>query len=166
MKLLYRNEVVRAVREAERFMKGKVDLISVARYITSKGYITVFYNDKEPNPALELLKKTEFAKGVRGFTLLTKRVGGLGLVFINTDYGYAEQLKTLIHEAGHITLGHTENISYKGFIRNDLFEMQAETFAYLLINCPRKRFIRWICSVFSKVHSSIKDYYTEIKEVL
>ena len=147
--LLCQNKVIRAVREAERYMKGKVDLLSVARYINSKGYITVFYNDEEPNPVLELLNKTEYAKGKRGFTNLTKKSGGFGFVFINTEYGYSEQLKTLIHEAGHIALGHLENMGQGGkrYTNNDLYEMEAETFTYLLLHCPRKRFIRCICSM-------------------
>lgn len=166
--MLCQNKVMRAARAAERQMHGKVDLRSVAQYINSMGYITVFYNDEEVNPVLELYKKTEFAKGVRGFTLLTKKSGGFGFVFIKTESGYLEQLKTLAHEAGHIALRHLEKTRNNGvkYINNDLYEMEAETFAYILLHCPRKRFIRCICSVFSKVHSLINDYSEELKEVL
>ena len=136
-----KKNVLKEAKKAVRCMKGKINAENIVGYIQSMGYVVLFYDPKKEHPIQKMYKWLDYAKDKRGFTAVCRHEK---YVFINEEYDFFTQLHTLAHEAGHVTLKHLEGHG----IRNKAEEeMEAETFAYILLNFPRKCFVRKILSL-------------------
>lgn len=105
-------------------LKGKVDFCSVRNYLSGKGFSVAFYNPEKDNDLLIKYNVLQFSKTVKGFTIFRK---DFMAVFIDESISCEEKLYVLLHETGHIILGHIE----KKNIQDERFmEMEADAFAY------------------------------------
>lgn len=130
-------EVIKAARKFRRKVKGKPNVKNVAEEIEAFGYDIIRLNTK---------RGAKFAKNIgitddkllngTGFTFC----GDVRVVFVNFDRPYADRLHTLLHELGHITLGHLGTGWLKWFDA-ETAEKEAETFACEVLRKHKNVFV-------------------------
>lgn len=110
-------------------LKNKVNFETVKSYLQSIGYAVIFYNSDKDNEILNKYDLTEFSKTVKGFTVFRK---DLHAVFIDENSSCVQRLCSILHEVAHIELNH---INEKNIKDSRIMEMEADVFAYHLLNC-------------------------------
>lgn len=148
-------EIKAAKRFVKTFLKGNVNFEAVSNYINKEGYIINFYNPDESNSLIEKYKLSDFSKTVHAFTIKAKDVK---TVFIDISLSAENKFRALLHETGHIVLGHMDISST--FADKRLHDMQAETFAYSVLNYKRnyKPLYFAICLVLTSIISVTTEY--------
>ena len=140
-------EIKAAKRFAKTFLKGNVNFEAVSNYINKIGYTINFYNPSEVNILIEKYKLSDFSKTVHAFTVKAKEAK---MVFIDRSMSAENKLRALLHETGHIVLGHMDISSTIADKR--LHDMQAETFAYAVLTY--KKDYKILCSTICLVLTS------------
>lgn len=129
-----KNSVVKtAIKFINKDIKKKLDFRTITECLKSKGYTVIFYNPEEGNNLIESYGLTEFSRTVKAFTV---RKDALKIVFISSVVPPEDKLYLLLHEVGHIVLGHLNTNSLTTNSR--LQDMEAEAFAYTLLNPPKQ----------------------------
>lgn len=147
------------IKAAKRFvkisLKGNINFEAVSNYINKTGYTINFYNPGETNSLIEKYKLSDFSKSVHAFTVKTKDIK---TVFIDISLSAENKMRALLHEAGHIVLGHMDVSSTIADRR--LHDMQAEAFAYAVLTYKRsyKPLYFAICLVLTSVISATAGY--------
>lgn len=122
-------QIKRKAREVRRELKGQLDFVSVEKYLQKIGYIVAFFNMPEGDTELARHKLNIKAENTPAFTYY----GPAKIVFIDGDISAEDKRFLLFHELGHIVLGHLDydRMSAKS---KYLMELEADTFAYMLIS--------------------------------
>ena len=125
-----------------RELKGRVNLESIKNYLQSKGYTVNFYDVEKDNKLLTKYGLNEYAKTVHAFTVCSKE---LKAVFIDKQIKKEKIIYSLLHETAHIVLNHLDKTKVGNNDR--LYDMQAEAFAYEVLNHKSKTHIYAIIAV-------------------
>lgn len=132
-------------KKAKKFAKHKVhwtvDCNAILSHLTSINYTVVYYNLSEPNELITGYKLTELSKRVSAFAVHHETEK---FVFLRSDITEEKKLYALLHEAAHITLGHMDEDHIPKHKR--LEEMEAEAFAYEVLQCKPHNNIVWVLS--------------------
>ena len=133
--MITRKELKNKYRKICKELKGKIDFISLQKYIADNyHYKVIFYNTAYGDDMLNRYGLKEETESTEAFTY----VGTAQIIFINNNVSPEDKTYLLYHEIGHILLDHFEN--HKIALTNKyLLDIEADTFAYMLLN---KR--RWI----------------------
>lgn len=111
----------------------KVTLSTVKLAAKTEGYTIVEFNnlvnDKDVNILVEALHLKEYVRTAKGFTYAD---GNYRLIFLHEDLNDSEKLLVLLHEIGHIVLGH---LTANSVIGNDVLqEHEANEFSHYVSN--------------------------------
>lgn len=123
------NKIQKAAKKfAAHTLKGDINIETLVSYLHNQGYSVVFYNNESSHSMIIANNLVEYSKEVNGFTFCRY---GDKFVFIKDELTDSHKLYTLLHETGHIILGHLRS---DRFPQNDrLDEMEAEAFAYAVL---------------------------------
>lgn len=115
-------QIKSAVRKYVKYVK-KADYISAEQFAKELGYTVILYNTTYGNEILEQCECVAFAKKHRAFT----HFGLSNTIFIDGDMSTEDRYYLLLHEIGHILLGHIGD--GKRYARNSiLIDIEANTF--------------------------------------
>ena len=122
------NKVRRTAKNVLKATNGVVDFVSIEEYIKQHGYIVVLYNTPAGDEVAQRFKVKEKAEQCKAFTLC-----GLGrIIFIDDNVSAEDKLYLLLHEVGHILLGHLGD--GRLCIRSKVFiELEADAMAYAIL---------------------------------
>ena len=120
-------------RKARRFLRkigGKAEFEAVSEYLQKIGYEVYFIGTSRADTILATL-------GIGGDAIATKKAFtvcvGAKIIFIDKSLSENDKLLALLHEAGHIVLGHLDPT--RQVIRNEGdIEAEAQTFANLVVS--------------------------------
>ncbi len=125
-------------RTANKFiknLKGEVEFSCIVNYLLNQyGFRIFFFNT--PSGDAELLRygMVEKSKNTNAFTY----TGTAKIIFINNAVSSEDKLYLLLHETGHIVLGHFSDNQL--FLKNRLrLDIDADAFAYAVLNPSSKR---------------------------
>ncbi len=108
---------------------------SLMQYLKKVDYKVIFYTKDKPHDMIKGYDLVDLSQSVKGFTFCENTDK---FVFLRSDVAEDRGLYTLLHEVGHIALDHLgENHIPK---HKRLEEMEAETFAYAVLNCRDNRY--------------------------
>lgn len=110
-----------------RIKKNGITFEAVKDYAERSGYSVLMYDSPEGKIELEAYNLQELAAKRRAFTFDSK----VKFIFITSAATEYEKIFLLLHELGHVLLGHTSQTSVK-----DSFncEMEADAFAYEVLH--------------------------------
>lgn len=101
----------------------------------SIGYNVLFGHSNDNNKVIESIGQTEFSKKVRAFAYAD--TNGNRIVFINTQKNKNGYLHSLVHELGHIVMGHLNSWGNEKLSESEK-EAEAETFAKVMLHHSNK----------------------------
>lgn len=118
--------IYKVTKNLIRKYKGKITHREVIAELEYRGYDTVFFNTKKGDMVLKAYGLE--ANGDRAFTYC----GATRIVFVDENLHQNEKLNSLLHELGHVLMGHFDNMN---IVTPDvrLSEMEAEAFAYNIL---------------------------------
>jgi len=115
-------------KTAKKFIKavrGKKDFISAEQLAEKLGYKIVFYNSPFGDAEIIRYHLEQKAQNTKGFTY----VAAAKIIFIDNSVHSDDKFYILLHEIGHIMLGHVGD--GKTFLRNAvLMDIEADAFAH------------------------------------
>lgn len=127
-----------------KYIKGAkyTDFISAKNYIEKLGYDVILYNTSSGDKKLIQYKCVETAKKHKAFTLC----GVPKAIFIDNDIPLEDKDYLLLHEIGHILLGHIGD-GY-GYARNNiLIDIEANTFVNALLEYKKISYLPILCVI-------------------
>lgn len=124
------NSVVRAAcKFIHKELKGKKDVKAITQYLQSIGYFISSYDIEEENELILKYRLDAKVKTVHAFTIVTEESK---TVYVCNMLSAENRKYAIIHETGHIILGHLDSSDFASSDR--LREMEADTFAYAVLN--------------------------------
>lgn len=158
-------QVYKAAKKFIKAVKGKKDSISAERFVESIGYKIVFYNTPQGNAEIQRYNLEQKAKISKGFVYS----GTVKIIFMDNSVHADDKLYILLHEIGHILLGHVGD--GKTFLRNAvLIDIEADAFVAEVLTPTSNRIIPLILmcitlltaiclfnSSFTSVHTSSEN---------
>lgn len=122
------DKVKRIARKVKRELKGKLDVVGIVEYLEAYGYSVVMFNTPYGDKEIERYNLTHKKNTLKAFTYSA----AARIVFIDGNQHVQDKIYLLLHELGHIFLGHVGDGKLKW--RNQILtEIQADAFAYELI---------------------------------
>lgn len=122
------DKVKRIARKAKRELKGNLDVAEIVRYLETYGYSVVLYNTPDGDKEIERYKLMRYKNTLKAFTY----VKNARIVFIDGSKHPDDRFYLLLHELGHVLLGHIGD--GKTAWRNQiLIDIEADAFAYEMI---------------------------------
>lgn len=119
----------RAAIKFYRSLNGKVANQTVITALGKEGYDVVFYNTPEGDDMLARYGLLKYAQTVKAFTYCSS----VKIVFVDESVSANEKLMALLHEVGHIKLGHVGTGSMHLF-DNVVLDAEADAFALEVMN--------------------------------
>lgn len=118
-----------------RELGGNVDYISIEERLRLMNISIILYNTPQGDTELMRYNLTDKALKLKGFTYS----GAVKIIFIDTKLSYEDKLYVLLHEVGHILLGHIGDC--KLYARSKVFtEIEADAFAYDVLKMRKNNF--------------------------
>lgn len=116
-------KIIRAAIKFHRSLHGKPDSKNIIAALKKNGYEVVFYNTVDGDATVKAYGLQTLASARNAFTLCdTARI-----VFVSNNLSALEKRDALLHETGHILLGHIGNgISH--LLDNRTSEAEADAF--------------------------------------
>lgn len=126
--------MTKMVKKFVRCLKGKVDALSIATYLRQIGYSVILFHTPEGD---EYLKRYHLIVNEQtAFTFC----GSTKIVFIDNNLSNSEKIYSLLHESGHILLGHIGNNTMDLRDKRTM-ENEAEAFAYAVLHFRQHHFL-------------------------
>lgn len=141
--MLRRNKVIRAAKKYKKAVQNEITLETAYNYAERMNYRVVFYSSTK-DERLVRHKLAEIAEGTTAFTYNELA----HIIFINNNISYSEKLHALLHEIGHIALGHMGTLYLKN---NDEIEAEAEAFVYEVLYNKSEPLPTFIASMLASV---------------
>lgn len=149
-------------RELRKALNDSVTIASVADYLLSLGYNTVFFNTCDGDELLKAYGLLDIANQHGAFTYC----GVVTIVFVDNELSAQSKLHLMLHELGHILLNHLDDkMQYRDKIQLD---NEAEAFAFFVLRPPKKAKIIYIVNlliVFTLLVFHSMFVYTDGDEV-
>lgn len=122
-------KIEKTAKQLKKETKGKIDLLSVVKYAEGIGYRVYFFNGSDARDVFSFYGLPSAALQSQAFTISEPE----RVVFIDGRESIYNQRLLLLHELGHILLGH---IGYGDIDLRDkhLLEIEADTFIYAVIS--------------------------------
>ena len=119
------NNINKLAKSVRRNLNGEINVSNIISYLYKIGYTVIFFNTPHGDELVKTYRLEKDAQQLKAFTYVNK----VHFVFINNDLHNRDKLYSLLHELGHIVLGHLngDNIFYSD---KRLIDAEAETFVY------------------------------------
>ena len=120
-------------RQIIKRLKGRISFENISSILNDMGYVVVLYNNPVGDGELDRYNLKDIAKDKSGFTYSEV----VHMVFINSLLSITDKIYVLLHELGHVALGHigSGNLELKD---KTLIDLEADSFAYsILTKCGR-----------------------------
>lgn len=138
-------------------LKGEINFVSAENYLASIGFKVLFFNTPIGNKEIDRYDLQEKASTLTAFTYCSTA----HIIFINNNMSTEDKLYLLLHEVGHILLGHVGD--GKLYTRNKiLIDIEADAFTYEVLNPTKNHYIRYSCVAFMIVFIFLGCYYINI----
>ena len=131
-----RNKIKNAVKKFSKSVK-KIDFVNAENFAENLGFTTVFFNTPEGDLTLLKCGYSEEDKKYKAFT----HIDTAKIIFINNNVENESKLYLLLHEIGHILLGHIGD--GQSNTRNPVL-MDVETDAFVNEVLHYKKFNYWL----------------------
>lgn len=118
-----KNKIIKTAVKYKKSVHGQITLECTVTYAKGLGYEVIFFSSATD----EYIKRYELEHVAADTPAFTYNGTGTHAIFINDNISYSEKLHGLLHETGHIMLGHMGTLYLKN---NDEIEAEAETFVY------------------------------------
>lgn len=127
------NNVLKVAKKYRRnFIRKQVNVENVISYLSRIGYSVFFYSDTKGRHLLMEHNLEEHSEKVYALTYSTRNDK---LVFVSDKISQEEKLHALLHETGHILLGHLEK---RDSVQDDqMAEIQADAFVQYVLFPPK-----------------------------
>lgn len=122
------NKVKKIAKQVTKEFKGHINIIKLKECLKRQGYSTVFYNTPEGDAIINAYNLPDTTKIKKAFTYC----GATKIVFVNYNDHMTDKIYSLLHELGHIVLGHLKDHSI-ALSDKELLELEAEVFAYEIL---------------------------------
>lgn len=121
------NKINKESKKLYKSLKGKIDTPSLVKYLETIGYSVVFFNTEVGD---ELLNAYDLhPENTKAFTYC----GATKIVFVDSNLHTNDKVYSLLHECGHILLGHIGQNSID-LLNKRSIENEAEAFSYAVLN--------------------------------
>ena len=132
-----KNPVIRTAHKfIRKTLKGKTDINSITMYLQRKGYaVTMYDNDEED----ALILKHDLDSRVKIIHAFTVVENNSRFVYINNALSAENKTYSILHETGHIVLGHLDSEDI--VVNERRREMEAEAFAYAVLNPQKQNYL-------------------------
>lgn len=119
--------IEKEARKLRKALHGQINFESLANHMESIGFAVILFNDA--NKLIKRYSLEETAKAKSAFTYVDKTSS---LIFIRESLHANDKLLQLLHEIGHITLGHLKG-NHLRVTEIAETEYQANHFAHLVL---------------------------------
>ena len=119
--------IEKEARKLHKALHGQINFETLTKYMESRGFAVVLFDDT--NKLIKRYSLEETAKAKSAFTYVDKTSS---LIFIRESLHANDKLLQLLHEIGHITLGHMKG-NYLRVTDIAETEYQANHFAHLVL---------------------------------
>ncbi len=119
--------IEKEARKLRKALHGQINFETLTKHMESTGFAVVLFNDT--NKLIKRYSLEETAKAKSAFTYVDKTSS---LIFIRENLHANDKLLQLLHEIGHITLGHLKG-NYLRVTEIAETEYQANHFAHLVL---------------------------------
>lgn len=126
------NKPKKAAKLIIKHTKGRINFNSVESWLLSIGYKIIFFNTIAGDVEISRYGLTEKAKIKKAFTYC----GNAKIVFIDGTLPSEDKLYLLLHESGHIALGHL-NLKRLSTENDTFLEFEADATAHILATYKR-----------------------------
>ena len=122
-------KIEKTAKQLKKETKGNIDLLSFVKYAERIGYRVVFFNTPDGDDTVSFYDLADEISQVPSFTIAEPE----RMIFIDGLENINNQMLLILHELGHILLGHIGDgdIDLKD---KDFLEVEADTFAYAVIS--------------------------------
>lgn len=142
------DKIDKQVRLLHKSLKGEITVPGLIKYLEQFGYNTVFFNTEDGD---DLIRRCGIErKGVPAFTYS----GIVKVVFVDDLSPINEKIYSLLHECGHIVLGHMEELEYHSMDKRST-ENEVEAFAYASLHYQSRSFFRKMRTALSALCDSV-----------
>ena len=130
----------KAGKLARKLKRKGITFETLKDYAQQLGYPILFYNSPAGAASIKAYELSSLVQTREAFTLDAE----IKAIFISQNVDENKMLFLILHELGHIELGHTSEFSQKDPY---VSEMEASTFAYKVLNPRRKGFsVSFLCA--------------------
>lgn len=113
----------------KRDLKKQLNFEAVEKHLNAIGYIVLFYDEYKNLEIIRSYDLIDYSKKCDAFTV---NDGEIKIVFIRKSLSSHDMLFVMLHEVGHIIMGHLEcNITTSN---KHIQEIEADAFAYAVLN--------------------------------
>lgn len=138
------NKILKASCELLSAIHDEMNYVNVEHYITTKkNWKVILYHTKPGDDLLKRLSITcdlyQYARENTGFAYKTQNIN---YIFIDGNLDELERLRVLVHEIGHIMLGHLETCQINSRNRTQN-EIDANTFVKYVLNPKKSDYIKY-----------------------
>ena len=118
-------------------VKNDITFESAAKYLNERGIEIIFANTPNGDKRIYALNIADVVKGKKSITVYKKNVK---CVVINNNLSSEDKLFMILHEIGHILLGHIDT-DYYNAVNNVKIDNEAEAFTYLSMHTSKSKYI-------------------------
>jgi len=129
------NHIQRLAKKTSRDLKHIISFEALEKYINDAGYCVIFYNTDVGDAEIKRYKLEAKAEKTKGFVYNSATTK---IVFIDNDITAEDKRYILLHELGHILLGHLE-LSRISAENNILLDIAADAYAYEMITYHKNK---------------------------
>lgn len=127
-------KIHKAANKFIKAVKSKIDFEHVEEYANSIGYKIIFFNTPDGDTELMRFNKSKDEINDDALTYC----GTAQIIFLNANVSSENKLYLLLHEIGHIVLGHIGD--GKLFLRNKtLIDIEADAFVHAVLNPSKSK---------------------------
>ena len=118
-------------------VKNDITFESAAKYLNERGIEIIFANTPNGDKRIYALNIADVVKDKKSITVYKKNVK---CVVINNNLSSEDKLFMILHEIGHILLGHIDT-DYYNAVNNVKIDNEAEAFTYLSMHTSKSKYI-------------------------
>ncbi|MDY3928612.1 MAG: ImmA/IrrE family metallo-endopeptidase [Clostridia bacterium] len=136
-----KSKIKETANNLKKAIQGEITLVNAVKYAESIGYNVIFFSSFD-DEYINLYDLTYIAQNTSAFTYNNLA----HIIFINDNISYFEKLHRILHEIGHIMLGHIGNGTL--YLQNkDEADSEAEAFVYVLLYDKQKYNLKLITAM-------------------
>lgn len=137
-----KKRIKKATKKFLRAVNGNIDFVSFEKYIQKLGYRVIFFNTAAGDRELMRYGLSEKASVSKAFTYY----GTAKIIFIDDNTSPEDKLYLLLHEIGHIVLGHL-NYGRLSTLNGTLCDVEVDHFAHNVLEFQKIKLHQVIATI-------------------
>ena len=130
------NNIKKVIKQAKKAMDG-IGIPSIERYLKSMGYTVLYIGTPEADEEILRYNLQKYARDKQAFAFC----GAAKFIFVKGKLHPSTKQLLLLHELGHILLGHIGK-GQSMYIETNEIEAEADAFAYTMLTQFRRAEVR------------------------